>query len=56
MTMERPADLDCVGFEASVTVTVKLKVLWEVGVPEMRPVLALRVVPGGRLPALIDQL
>jgi len=40
----------------SVTMAVKLKVPAVVGVPEMAPVLALRVRPGGRVPVEIDQV
>src|SRR5512139_2186457 len=39
----------------SVNCTVKLKVPPAVGVPVIAPVLALIVIPGGRLPAAMDQ-
>jgi hypothetical protein len=39
-----------------VTVAVKLDVPLAVGVPEMIPVVASRVSPAGRLPAVIDQV
>ena len=42
----------CGGFSESVTLTVKLKVPEDVGVPEITPVEALRASPGGREPAL----
>jgi hypothetical protein len=47
-----------VGTSASVTFTVKLigPVTLPVGVPEMTPVLAFRVSPAGRVPALIDHV
>jgi hypothetical protein len=56
MTNERGMDLDCAGLDASATVAVKLKVPGAVGVPETMPVVAPRVSPVGRLPAVIDQL
>jgi hypothetical protein len=40
----------------SLTVAVKLDVPLAVGVPEMIPVVASRVSPAGRLPAVIDQV
>ena len=40
---------------ASVTRTVKVKLPAVVGVPDSRPVVGLRVSPGGRVPALTDQ-
>lgn len=43
------------GFDASLTVTVIGKLPFAVGVPEMRPVLAARLSPAGRLPEVIDQ-
>ena len=48
--------LRAVGVSESVTLTVKLDVPVTVGVPEIRPVLLLRLRPGGRLPTLIDQV
>jgi hypothetical protein len=56
MTIERAIDLVCAGLPASVTVAVKLVVPLPLGVPEIRPVLAARVSPAGRLPAVMDQL
>ncbi len=56
MTSERETDLVCAGLPASVTVAVKLDVALAVGVPEMRPVPAIKVRPAGRLPAVIDQV
>jgi hypothetical protein len=56
MTSETDVDVVCVGLEESETVAVKLKVPLAVGVPEIRPVLAARLRPAGRLPALIDQV
>ena len=38
------------------TVTVMGKLPFAVGVPEMRPVVAARLRPAGRLPEVIDQL
>ena len=55
-TIERATDLVCAGLLLSVTVTVKLDVPLAVGVPEIRPVLAPRASPAGRLPAVIDQV
>ena len=40
----------------SATVTVKLDVPLEVGVPETVPVVAARVKPAGRLPEVIDHV
>ena len=48
--------LRAVGVSESVTLTVKLEVPVTVGVPEIRPVLVLRLRPDGKLPTLIDQL
>jgi hypothetical protein len=45
-----------VGLEESATVAVKLKVPLAVGVPDIRPVLAARLRPEGRLPEVIDQV
>ena len=44
----------CAALE-SLTVTEIGKLPLAVGVPEMRPVLALRLSPAGRLPEVIDQ-
>lgn len=52
MTMESWTDLVCAGFSASATLAVKLKVPLAVGDPEMIPVLAARLRPAGRLPAM----
>lgn len=46
----------CGGFSESVTLAVKGKVPVDVGVPEITPVEALRVSPGGKEPALIDHV
>ena len=54
MDNEIVADVDCAGLSASVTVAVKVDVPLVVGVPEIMPVLAARLSPAGRLPALID--
>lgn len=45
-----------VGLPLSVTVVVKLYVPVADGVPEIMPVVAARVSPAGRLPAVIDQV
>lgn len=44
------------GLPASVTVAVKLDIPLAAGVPEIRPVLAAKVRPAGRLPAVMDQV
>jgi hypothetical protein len=44
------------GLLLSLTVAVKLDVPLVEGVPEMIPVVAARVSPAGRLPAVIDQV
>jgi hypothetical protein len=54
-TIERGTDWDCAGLPASVTFAVKLEVPLAVGVPEIRPVLAVKVSPAGRLPVM-DQV
>ena len=46
----------CGGFSESVTLTVMLNVPEDVGVPEITPVETLRASPGGREPALFDQV
>jgi hypothetical protein len=56
MTSESGMDLVCEGLEASATVAVMLKVPVVVGVPETMPVVAPRVSPAGRLPAVMDQI
>lgn len=56
MTSENAADLVCAGFSPSATVAVKLVVPMAVGVPEMMPVVAPRLSPAGRLPAVMDQV
>ena len=56
MTREIVADVVWAGLDASLTVTVMGKLPFAVGVPEMRPVLAARLSPAGRLPEVIDQL
>ena len=55
--MMRETEVDAVwaGLAASATLAVKLKVPLAVGVPEIRPVLAARLRPAGRLPEVIDQ-
>jgi hypothetical protein len=55
-TIERATDLVCAGLPASVTVAVKAAVPVAVGVPEIRPVVVLRVSPAGRAPAVTDQV
>ena len=55
-TIERGTDLVCAGLPASLTVTVKLDVPLAVGVPEIRPVLAIRLSPAGRLPPVMDHV
>jgi uncharacterized protein YsxB (DUF464 family) len=54
--IERGTDLLCAGLPASLTVTVKLDVPLAVGVPEIRPVLAIKLSPAGRLPPVMDQV
>ena len=54
--IERAFVASCGGFSESVSVTVKLKVPDDVGVPEITPVEALRPSPGGRGPALFDHV
>lgn len=54
--IEAVADLDWAGLLLSVTVAVKLEVPVVLGVPEIAPVVAARVSPAGRLPALIDHV
>jgi hypothetical protein len=56
MVIDVAADLVCTGLLLSLTVTVKLKLPFAVGVPEMMPLLAARVNPAGRLPEVTDQL
>ena len=56
MMIESGIDLVCAGLDASATVAVTLKVPVTVGVPETRPVVAPRLSPAGRLPAVMDQL
>lgn len=56
IVIERAFVALCAGFSESVTLTVKLKVPDEVGVPEISPVEALMESPGGREAALIDQV
>jgi hypothetical protein len=45
-----------VGEPLSVSLTVKLAVVWEVGVPVMMPVVLERERPEGSAPAVIDQV
>lgn len=47
---------DAAGEAESATAAVKLNAPEEVGVPEITPVVALSVRPGGNAPAVIDQL
>ncbi len=54
--IERAFVADCGGFSESVSLTVKLKVPEDVGVPEITPVVALRTSPAGKEPALIDHV
>jgi len=56
MMMESGTDLVCAGLDASATVAVTLEVPVAVGVPETMPVVAPRLRPAGRLPAVMDQL
>lgn len=56
MVMPRLAVADWFGLLESVTLAVKLKVPCEVGVPEIWPVLGVKVRPGGRLPLTILQV
>lgn len=56
ITSETEVDALCVGLEESATVAVKLKVPLAAGVPEIRPVLAARLRPAGRLPEVIDHV
>ena len=46
---------ESVGFEESVTWTVKLKVAATVGVPAIKPLEELMVRPSGKAPEVIDQ-
>ena len=55
-TIEVATDFVWTGVPLSLTVAVKLDVPLMVGVPEMMPVVAARVSPAGRLPAVIDQV
>jgi hypothetical protein len=55
-TSESRTDWDCVGFDASATAAVNLKVPLAVGVPEMSPVALARLSPAGSVPEVIDQL
>jgi hypothetical protein len=54
-TNDRETDLVRAGFPESVTVAVKVVVPVAVGVPVIKPVLAARLSPAGRLPVVIDQ-
>lgn len=56
MTIEVATDFVWTGVPLSLTVAVKLDVPLAVGVPEMIPVVASRLRPAGRLPAVIDQM
>jgi hypothetical protein len=47
---------DCAGVPESVACTVKLEAPDAVGVPEIVPLLLLRVRPEGREPEMIDQV
>jgi hypothetical protein len=55
ITSEIVDEVVWIGLDASLTVTVIGKLPFAVGVPEMRPVLAARLSPVGRLPEVIDQ-
>jgi hypothetical protein len=55
-TIESWIDLVCFGLPASVTATVNVAVPVAVGVPEIRPVVALRVTPAGSAPPVMDQV
>ena len=54
ITMVIADDLVCTGLPLSLTATVKFDVPLAVGVPEMTPVVAVRVNPAGRPPDVID--
>jgi len=54
--MERLAVAVCTGLLESVTITVKVKVPWVEGFPEITPVVAFRVRPGGRAPELMENV
>jgi len=54
-TSEIVADVFWAGLAESATLAVKLNVPAAVGVPEIRPVVAM-VRPAGRLPEVIDQV
>ena len=56
MVMEVATDFVWIGLPLSLTDAVKLKVPPAVGVPEMTPVVGVRVSPAGRLPEAIDQV
>jgi hypothetical protein len=52
---DRLTDLDWTGEPLSLTDAVKLNVPLAVGVPEIKPVDAVRLRPAGREPEVIDQ-
>jgi hypothetical protein len=52
---DRLTDLDWIGEPLSLTDAVKLNVPLAVGVPEIKPVDAVRLRPAGREPEVIDQ-
>jgi hypothetical protein len=56
MISERVADFVCAGLAESATVAVKLNVPLTAGVPEIVPVVAARLMPAGRLPAVKAQV
>jgi hypothetical protein len=55
-TSERETDLVCAGLPASVIVAVKVLVPMAVGVPEIRPVAVVSMVPAGRRQVVMDQV
>jgi hypothetical protein len=55
-TSERVTDLFCAGLDTSTTLKVRLEVPLAVGVPEIRPVLAAKARPAGRVPLVMDQV
>jgi hypothetical protein len=50
------ADLICAGLPLSLTVAVKLDVPIVVGIPEIMPLVGVRLNPAGRLPEVIDHV
>ena len=50
------SDWDCSGLPLSLTVAVKVNVPLAVGVPEITPLPAARLIPVGRPPFVMDQV